>query len=429
MTYDKNFKRLIREHSRKTGMRYAAARRAILSRGAPPSQEPAVDPQQAQAAPAAGDSAVSLEPAAERPAQDGSELTRQNPPERAAEFSRDSNGMSDAAAAQDQVQAQTPAPSSRFLFVYVHGDFVDDPHDRAKAERLMRQKAEAGAPITFCSRCDLFGPVDHFDECEPSRTIKRGRRVVETHPARAARERKQYRRPRSQRALRNLFLGTDPAATPNQPVEGKAKMQRPRPRVRRWEEPSVAPASELDYVRACTLAKEAYRLLMNTSTLAWQIYGVTSPQGRDGDKILEVGQILFGALRCDAFDLWLPSGPWADECEDDGIFRRFYPPRRKDLADLPDEVLAFCGRRAYGRCPKKMPLEAHREVGQAHHGAQHALRELEVLLSPHQHHAGTLAHLKGCRRLMALADRQQAAFQLAWAVEYGASTALGSPPM
>jgi hypothetical protein len=214
--------------------------------------------------------------------------------------------MSDAAATQQQVQAPTPVPALGFRFVYVHGDFVDDPHDRARAETKLRQKAEPGAPIAYCSRCDLFVPIRHFDECGLSLTIKRGRRVAQTHPERAARERKKYRRPRSQRALRNLFLGADPQAVPNQAVEGKAKMQRPRSRMRRDEGPAVAPASALDYVRACTLAKEAYRLLLNTSALAWQIYGVTSPQGRDGDKILEVGQVLFGALRVDALDLWLP---------------------------------------------------------------------------------------------------------------------------
>lgn len=429
MTEDKNFKRLIREHSRTTGMRYAAARRAILSRGVPRPHEISQDPQQPQGALAPGDSIGSVEPVAERSVHDGGAIALPELPEQAAKSSRDTNEMSDDAATPEQVQAPTRVRTPRFRFVYVHGDFVDDPHDRALAERLMWEKAEPGAPIAYCSRCDLFVPVGHFDGCGLSLTIKRRRRVFETQPARAARERKKTPRRRSQRALRNLFIGADPEAVPEQADERKAKMQRPRSRVRRNEEPSVAPASELDYVRACTLAKEAYRLLLNTSTLAWQIYGVTSPQGRDGDKILEVGQVLFGALRCDALDLWLPEGPWAEECGDDSMFRRFYPPRRKDVADLPDEVLALGGRGARGRCPKRMPLEAHREASQAHYEAQHALQQLEILLAPHQRYKGTLARLKGCQRLLELADRQQDAFQLAWAVEHGASTALGSPPM
>lgn len=195
--------------------------------------------------------------------------------------------------------------------------------------------------------------------------------------------------------------------TPAPPTDSLAETTRPH----------VAPASSLDYVRACTLARQAFGLLANTSELAWQIYGVASVQGRDGDQIVSKGQYLKNLLRADALELLVPKGSWQEDEQDEKVFRRFYPSK--------DDQLLKRGRASRGRCPKAMPVEAHRAVAQAHQEAQEALRQLETLLAPHLQYPGTLLRLKACRRLADLVGRQQAAFRTALEAEYD-TTASGA---
>lgn len=173
----------------------------------------------------------------------------------------------------------------------------------------------------------------------------------------------------------------------------------------------LAPASSLDYVRACTLARQAFGLLVNTSELAWKVYGLSSVQGRDGDQIISKGQWLKALLRADALDLFIPKGSWQDDEEVEKIFRHFYP-------SVGDQGLRR-ERTSRGRLPKTMPLEAHRAVAQVHQEAEEALRLLETLLAPHLQYPGTLLRLKACRRLADLAGRQQAAYRIALEAEHG----------
>lgn len=183
--------------------------------------------------------------------------------------------------------------------------------------------------------------------------------------------------------------------------------------------PHLAPASSLDYLRALALARRAAGLLRNTSELAWQIYGVTSPQGRDGDQIFSKGKHLKVMLRADAFDLWVVHPSDKDEDEVENVFRRFYPPVSGLMARLNEEgLLRHRGRGSRGLCPKSMPLEAHRAVAQAHQEAADALRQLEALLAPHHRHPGTALRLKTCRRLAELAARQKTAFGAAMKAEH-----------
>lgn len=183
--------------------------------------------------------------------------------------------------------------------------------------------------------------------------------------------------------------------------------------------PRLAPAAALDYLRALALARRAAGLLANTSELAWQIYGVSSPQGRDGDQILSKGQHLKHMLRSDAFDLWVVNPGDKEEEEVENVFRRFYPPVKGILAELSEEArIHYRGRGSRGRCPKAMPLEAHRAVAQAHREAEDALQQLEAILAPHHRHSGTALSLKACRRLAELAERQAAAFKIAMKAEH-----------
>lgn len=187
----------------------------------------------------------------------------------------------------------------------------------------------------------------------------------------------------------------------------------------------LVPASALDYVRACTLASRIFDLLVNTSELAWQIYGVSSPQGRDGDKITSKGQYVKNLLRADALDEGVPKGVWQKEKAIEKIFRRYYPAPKwlsQDIND-PDQIL-YRGRGPRARCPKSMPAEAHRAVAQAHREAVDSLQQLEALLAPHYPHPGTRLRLNACRRLVELARRQQAAFQTALQAEHGAAASL-----
>lgn len=187
-----------------------------------------------------------------------------------------------------------------------------------------------------------------------------------------------------------------------------------------WMNPTnLVPAASLDYLRALSLARQAYGLLVNTSELAWRIYGVSSPQGRDGDQILNKSQYLKNMLRSDAFDLWVvhPSDKEEDAVED--VFRGFYPPVTGIMAELGEEArLRYRGRGSRGRYPKAMPAEAHQAVAQAHYEAKNALSQLEALLAPHHQHPGTRLRLNTCRRLVELAARQRAAFRAAWKAEH-----------
>lgn len=110
---------------------------------------------------------------------------------------------------------ESPRLIAGFVIDYGHGDLVEDSHDRAKAEAFMRVAIAAGAPIAFCSACDLFVSVDHFEGCELGVRLLGARRFIETHADRSARERKDIRRrqPADKIATRNLFLPMTQEAT------------------------------------------------------------------------------------------------------------------------------------------------------------------------------------------------------------------------
>lgn len=110
---------------------------------------------------------------------------------------------------------ESPRLIAGFSIDYGHGDLVEDSHDRAKAAEFMRAAVARGAPIAYCSACDLFVSVDHFDGCELRVRLLPTRRIVETHGDRSARERKEIRRrqPADKIATRNLFLPVTKEAT------------------------------------------------------------------------------------------------------------------------------------------------------------------------------------------------------------------------
>lgn len=208
------------------------------------------------------------------------------------------------------------------------------------------------------------------------------------------------------------------------PQEGAQQLADSRTASRgRTKPPHLAPILALDYVRACTLAKQVYGLLVNTSELAWQIYGVRSPQGRDGDQILSKGQYLKNLLRADALDEGVPKGAWHQEEDDEKVYRRYYPiPKWLSKGMSEQDQVAYRGRGRRGRCPKAMPVDAHQAVARAHLEAAEALSHLEALLAPHHQHPGTFLRLKACQRLAKLARRQQTAFRAALDAEHGTAS-------
>lgn len=239
-----------------------------------------------------------------------------------------------------------------------------------------------------------------------------GMRYAAAHRALSARQVSNGSAPTELSPTSDLRSATTPERTAQRPDARAASLDWMKP-------PHLAPAASLDYLRALALARRAAGLLANTSELAWQIYGVSSPQGRDGDQILSKGQYLKDMLRSDAFDLWVVNPGDKEEEEVENVFRRFYPPITGILAELSEEArLHYRGRGSRGRCPKAMPLEAHRAVAQAHREAEDALRQLEAILAPHHRHPGTDLRLKACRRLAELTARQTTAFGAAMKAEH-----------